>query len=112
MWNKLCKFYNSYMDTLLEYCKCLYRLDGCAAGGPLHILLDDNNIDTDDILFCLNECLTHPEENGSAIGALICTTYLRLSMEERKCFDSIWTGMPKECLCMGDCENCLRMEHV
>lgn len=108
----LCKYYNPHMETLLWYCKCLYKLKNCAAGGMLHILLDDNNIDTDDILFCLNECITHPEKEESELGILICKEYLKLSFEERLFFDSIWNGMPKECMEMTECKNCPRMEHV
>lgn len=104
-----CKYYNPHMDTILEYCKCLYKLDGCVCGGLLHILLDDDNIDTDDILFCLNECITHPEKEESQLGELICKELLKLSKEERQFFDSIWSGMPKECLCDKACGACLRL---
>lgn len=105
-----CKFYNPHMDTIYEYCKCLYRLDGCICGGSLHILLDDDNIDTDDILFCLNECVTHPEEEGSELGVLICKEYLKLSLRERYFLDSMWNGMGYDCINNGDCSSCPRMD--
>ena len=87
---KMAKYYKPRMKTLLEYCKCLYQLEGCGCGGNLHILLDDQNIKTDDILFCLNECITHPESEESDLGILICKEYLRFSDEERELFTYIW----------------------
>lgn len=86
------KYYKPRMKTLLEYCKCLYQLEGCGCGGNLHILLDDNNIETDHILFCLNECITHPEDEESDLGILICKEYLKLSYKERVLFQDIWNG--------------------
>lgn len=84
------KYYKPRMKTLLEYCKCLYQLEGCSCGGNLHILLDDDNIETDDILFCLNECITHPEDEDSDLGILICKEYLKLSDKERELFQDMW----------------------
>lgn len=103
---KLCKHYTLHMDTLHEYCKCLYKLPDCASGGPLHILLDDNNIDTDDILFCLNECITNPDNEGSKLGALICEEYLKMSMTERRIFDWYWNGWDLVCTSGGNCSDC------
>lgn len=104
----VCKYYNKHMDTILEYCKCLYKLDGCACGGKLHIVLDDNNIEDTHILFCLNECIKHPEEEESEIGKLICMELLKLSMEERKVFSWYWTGLylPSS-ECSAHCETCM-----
>lgn len=87
---EMAKYYKPRMKTLLEYCTCLYQLEGCGCGGNLHILLDDDNIDTNDILFCLNECITHPENEESDLGILICKEYLKLSDNERELFQSIW----------------------
>lgn len=52
-----CKYYNKHLETIREYIGCLYELEGCCAGGMLHILFDDDNIDDDDIAWCLRECL-------------------------------------------------------
>jgi hypothetical protein len=85
------------MDTLLEYCKALYNLKGCGAGGLLHILLDDDNYRDGDILYCLEECMKHPEREESALGALICKEYAKMTMEERSVFDWYWNGSDLEC---------------
>lgn len=60
-----CKFFNKRMKTLKEYCSCLYKLDGCGAGGLLHILLDDDNYLDDDIKWCIDQCVKHPANASS-----------------------------------------------
>lgn len=101
-----CRYYRPHMDTLLAYCKCLYSLEGCGAGGPLHILLDDDNYDTESIAFCLRDCLNNPEHEGSSLGILICKEYLKLSMEQRALFDSYWNGHDLTCKNHWECEQC------
>lgn len=105
---KMCRYFKSSMIELLEYCRKLYELDGCAAGGPLHILLDDDNYEDADIMFCLRECLAHPEHPGSRIGFNICQEYLKMSMEERSLFDWMWNGFSGECSYTepDDCDYC------
>jgi len=39
---------------LLKKCLEWYLLPENRAGGCLHIILDDGNVDNDDLLFCLN----------------------------------------------------------
>lgn len=79
-----CKYYTPHLQTIKEYIGCLYAIDGCCTGGMLHILLDDDNIDDDSILFCLRECIQHPEREDSGIGKLICEEYLKLTMPQRR----------------------------
>ena len=43
-----CKYYNKHLNTICEYVRCLYSLEGCVSGGLLHILLDDDNYDDDE----------------------------------------------------------------
>lgn len=107
-----CKYYNPHMETIIEYCRCLYELDGCACGGLLHILLDDGNYRDDDILFCLNLCITNPDEEESDIGILICKEYLKLSMDERNVLQHYWNGFnSRDCLGFENCVGCpLRKE--
>ena len=92
-----CKYWKKEMITLLEYCKCLYNLEGCECGGMLHIVLDDNNYRDSDIFFCLKECLQRPEEPESSIGILICHELLKLTLEERCLFFKMWMGRSCEC---------------
>lgn len=103
-----CKYYKSSMNRLYQYCKCLYNLKGCSSGGLLHILLDDDNYDDESILYCLKECLVHPEREESEIGVLICNEYLKMTMEERCVFDWLWIGNPLECESISDnrCKSC------
>lgn len=87
-----CKYYNKHLETIAEYIGCLYNLEDCGTGGLLHILLDDDNYDDDDILWCLKGCLCQPEKEESAIGKLICEEYLKLSMPERRLLTYSYIG--------------------
>ena len=83
---KTCKYYNKHMDTLVEYCSCLYRLEGCETGGLLHVVLDDDNYDIPNLVSTFKDCMQHPEKEESVIGLLICKELLKLSTEERAFF--------------------------
>lgn len=100
-----CKYYDKHLETISEYIGCLYELEGCCTGGMLHILLDDDNLDDDDIAYRLRECLLRPEREEAKIGQLICEEYLKLGMEQRRLLCSEYIG---NWLCSrrGDCENC------
>ena len=104
----ICKYWNPHMNTVLEYCRCLYKIDGCGAGGSLHILLDDDNYDTDSVVFCLKECLAHPEKEESELGRMICEEFLKMSIKERILFLNVWTGRVIRCEETGkvNCEDC------
>lgn len=106
---KPCKYYHPHMETIKEYVYCLYSLEGCNCGGMLHILLDDNNINDDDIIYCLKEFLSHPEREESKIGVLICEEYLKLSIEQRILLINLLSDSSHTCIyCItkGDCEKC------
>lgn len=100
-----CKYYDKHLDTIREYIGCLYSLDGCGCGGLLHILLDDDNYDDDDITYCLKECLSHPEREEAAIGQLICNEYLKLPMEQRRLLCNTYIGH-WSCFNDGECNGC------
>ena len=99
-----CLYFNPSMRSLKKMCEMFYKLPGCGAGGPLHILLDDDNYDTDSILFCLNESIQHGDEQVRTLGSLICTEYLRLNIFERATFDAYWCGYKMDCC--YECGNC------
>lgn len=103
-----CKYYNPHMETILRYCRCLYGFKDCASGGPLHILLDDDNFDTNSINYCLEICQKFPEREGAKLGELICEEYSKLSLEERATMDALWNGYPVyDFDCDGEhCDNC------
>lgn len=102
-----CKYYNPHMKTIKEYIHCLYALKGCESGGLLHILLDEDNIDDYNILYCLKECLTKPNREESRLGALICEEYLKLSMKERIVLCNMFYGYEEPiCLEYSECNKC------
>ena len=100
MMDKKCKYYTPHLETVKKYVKCLYQIEGCSCGGLLHILLDDDNYEDEDILFCLKECLNHPEREESKLGILICEEYLKLSMPQRTMLDNMINGM-NDVTCLG-----------
>lgn len=109
-----CKYYKPYMDILKNIVGKYYTLDGCGSGGPLHILLDDDNFGIGSIRFCMNTCfeaLADPEHNPYGynkevylLGILICNEYSKMTLEERAVFDSYSCGQTLDCC--GNCEQC------
>ncbi len=63
--NKLCEEYYKYHP----------------AGGPLHVVLDDGNLTTDNIIFCLEEVFN----DGDCLGTRIAIELLKM-----KCDDRVW----------------------
>ena len=105
-----CKYYTPYMDTLKQIVERYYKLDGCSSGGPLHILLDDNNYDIKSIRFCMDECFKHLETtsryplSAHILGIMICNEYTKMSLEERATFDALLCGDRLDC--RGNCDIC------
>lgn len=56
-----------------------YRANN-AAGGSLHIVLEDGNVDDGSVLFC--ESLA--QQNGDADGARVAALLLRMSKTQRR----------------------------
>lgn len=108
-----CKYYIPYMHTLRELCGHFYNLEGCGAGGPLHILLDDDNYDIDSINFCIRYCFDNlngkytPDYNPEVyiLGIMICNEYAKMSLEQRAVFDAYLCGHDLN-KCNGKCEEC------
>ena len=108
-----CGYYKPYFDTLRKMIGEYYQLEGCASGGPLHILLDDDNYDINSVRWCLTQCyenLISPTANSMysstvyILGIMICNEYARLSLDERAAFDSY---LNKDDLkCEGNCSSC------
>lgn len=101
-----CKYYNKHLETVREYISCLYRLDGCCTGGLLHIVLDDGNLDADDIQWCLEQCVIHPEREESEIGKLICISLLGLPIEQRRLVYQHDWKTESECWGPEHCSQC------
>lgn len=102
-----CKYYRPYFDTLSNLIGQYYQLEGCCTGGPLHILLDDDNYDTHSIDFCIDWCFkglrkeseyyTDYSNEVYVLGIMICNEYARMPLEERAAFDSYLCGHNLEC---------------
>lgn len=111
-----CKYFKPYMRTLREIVDQYYKFDRCGAGGPLHVLLDDDNYDIHTVHFCLKECfkeLNTPEKDrvyGHSnevyiLGIMICNEYAKMSLEERAVFDAYKNGQVVN-ECEVDCSMC------
>ena len=60
------------------------------AGGNLHIVLDDGNIEHANIRWCKKEC----KKNNDSIGRVICDILLQYTEEELQImYDEDWWGM-------------------
>lgn len=86
------------VGAFYEICELNHR----PTGSHLHILLDDDNLDDDDIAFCMKECMLHPDDPESSLGILICQEYLKLDMMQRNALVYTWE---MEGLCIHP--NCL-----
>jgi len=85
-----CAYFRDYMKTLSKLVDKYYSLRNCGSGGPLHILLDDDNYDIDSIHFCMNycfECLQMDCEDYDKevyiLGIMICNEYAKMYLAER-----------------------------
>lgn len=73
----------------LLYCLIDYYYDvmGFSTGGPLHIVLDDYNLEDGHILSCKKHCI----EIKDAFGMLICEALLKLPEDKREAiFEHRW----------------------
>ena len=57
-----------------------YEIPGNGAGGNLHIVLDDGNIESGHIEFCKSQCVDKSDD----MGLVICNLLLRMSKTQRK----------------------------
>lgn len=102
---KVCKYYTEKMSQLVDKCRKLYQYPGWSAGGVLHIVLDDDNFEDEDLNHCYTNCRKRVLEPAYALGADICLDLLHMSMTERYIFDWIWNGW--DGVCDSDsCESC------
>lgn len=114
-----CKHFKPYMKTLRKIIGGYYELEGCRSGGPLHILLDDDNYDIGSVYWCMQRCfdqLAQPKDRRDygyedygdeafILGIMICNEYAKMSIDERGVFDSYMSGCPIN-ECHGNCGEC------
>jgi hypothetical protein len=63
-------------NEIIELTKELYSHEGCEVGGPLHIVLEDDNVESNHILWCLKYVGDHDYDEDFKIlcykiGALL-----------------------------------------
>lgn len=63
-----------------------YKLPGNWCGGSLHIVLDDGNLETCHVQFCLD----HAEEHGDEKGVKLAKALLELTEDQR---DTIYQSL-------------------
>lgn len=68
--------FNQIRTRLREY------YDGRPGGGPLHITLDDGNVECSSIEFCREEA----QKEGDSEGQAICDMLMELTFKEREAF--------------------------
>ncbi len=78
-------------QQLTELIRELYAVPECGVGGPLHIVLDDGNIDDESIYFCMRTMREHETVvqgmNGNAIIKIceeIADALLEFTQEKRE----------------------------
>lgn len=78
------------IEILVEAAKTYYELPGNSCGGPMHITLDDGNVDDKCVEFCRAEC----EKEQDGFGILICNALLELTERERNTVYCLLSGIP------------------
>ena len=100
-----CRYWSEEIGEICSLVKYLYDDLHEGAGGMLHIVLDDCNIDDDDLEWCLEYC--DKEENRDRHDKEICIEIaqrmLRLSREERMLIYYQWDGE----FCGENCDKCV-----
>lgn len=56
-----------YARQIAKLIKDYYLLPDNEAGGNCHIVLDDNNIDDESIIYCICECIKNNDKTGQYI---------------------------------------------
>jgi hypothetical protein len=67
------------IESVLECVKDYYKLDNNAAGGNLHVVLDDGNIEDGSIKFCTEYAVKNNDYFGLILGKLL----LKLTYDQR-----------------------------
>lgn len=98
-----CKYWSQGVEDAVMLIKELYKTEG--AGGLLHIVVDDGNVEDDDIQFCIDYC--NEKENKDNPKRELCleiaNKMLRLNYEQR----ILAYYMSHRFQCNGNCEQCV-----
>ena len=100
-----CMYWTKEVGEVCKLVKTLYEDMGEGAGGMLHIVLDDGNLDDDDLQWCIEYC--NREENTDRHDKGICLEIahrmLNLSKEQRTLIYYQWDSE----FCSDNCEECV-----
>ncbi len=67
------------VPEVLPIARAYYAKPGNGAGGSLHIVLDDYNVDDDSVSFCMDHAADKGDDDGVALAGLL----LRMSRTQR-----------------------------
>lgn len=102
-----CIYWTKEVERVCVLVKVLYEELGERAGGLLHIVLDDGNLEDHNIQWCIEYC--NRKENAQRIDKDICLEIaqrmLKLSYTERMLIYYQWDGE----FCDGNCDECAIM---
>lgn len=100
-----CMYWTKEVGEVCKLVKTLYEDMGEGAGGMLHIVLDDGNLEDDHIQWCIEYC--NREENADKHDKEICLEIahrmLGISMEQRKLVYYQWNDI----FCSENCGCCV-----
>jgi len=63
----------STVDLIVAECRDYYAIPGNEAGGNLHLMLDDGNMEDENLMFCLKQCAEAQDSVGVMLVAVIAT---------------------------------------
>ncbi len=75
------------VDLLIECCKAYYEVDENSVGGSLHIVLDDGNLETANILHCIDDAYRNNDLAGVILGKLLLSVSYKQRCELYKHYD-------------------------
>ena len=97
-----CKYWTQEVEKVVSLIKELYKKE--PAGGMLHIVVDDGNLEDEHIQWCIDYC--NREENANRHDKLMCldiaNRMLELTYEQRV----LVYYMEMSFECTGDCMKC------
>lgn len=70
----------SSIPDILPMVKAYFQKPGNEAGGLLHVVLDEGNVEPFHILFAMEQCMLTEDEDGKAL----CIHLLRMSKTQRR----------------------------
>ena len=91
----LLKYYDECFDILKGVIDKLYSIPGCGAGGPCHIVTDDDNVRVCDLRYVISSLVMDEqlESYGGVEALMICATLLYLPYRKRVAFMYYYNGM-------------------